>query len=376
MRKHDWKIIGAGFVGSTVAERIASQLNQSVLLIDRRNHIAGNAYDRVNNAGHLIHQYGPHIFHTNSTRVSNYISGFTDWMDYEHRVVGLINGRLVPIPFNLTSIDILFRASDAARLKEKLIGLYGVDKKVPILDLKKSDDPEIVDFAQFVYENVFEGYTRKQWGFGPEELSPSVTGRVPVHISYDDRYFQDTFQKMPKDGYTKLIQKMISRPEIDVDLNSSIPPNELIKDNARILYTGAIDEFFNYCYGPLEYRSLEFDFQTYKVSKHQSVAQVNYPNSHDFTRITEFKQLTGQRGDSTTVAIEYPRDHVPGITTPYYPVPRDANKLLYDRYQKLASEEAPHIVFAGRLADYQYYNMDQAIGRALAVFDKQIVPAG
>jgi UDP-galactopyranose mutase len=373
VRTYDWIVVGAGFVGAVVAERLSSQLDKRVLLVDRRNHIGGNAYDCVNQHGHLIHRYGGHIFHTNAQRVVDYLSKFTDWIDYEHRVVGMIGGRLVPIPFNLTSIDILFPAKQAAALKDELVSAYDIDTKIPILTLRQSNDPTIRELADFIYANVFSGYTRKQWGLEPEQLNPSVTGRVPVHLSYDDRYFQDRFQKMPAKGYTRMFERILADDRIHVELNVSITPNDLAQSKSSILFTGAIDEFFSYCYGPLEYRSLEFDFQTYQVARHQSVAQVNYPASHDFTRIIEFGHLTGQRDRATTVAIEYPRAHNPGQTIPYYPVPTEQNAALYARYEQLAAEAVPHIVFAGRLADYRYYNMDQAIGRALSVFERRII---
>jgi UDP-galactopyranose mutase len=372
VKTYDWQIIGAGFVGATIAERIAAQLNQRVLLVDRRDHVGGNAYDRVNEHGHLIHQYGPHIFHTNAAPIATYLSRFTEWLDYEHRVLGLIDGRLVPIPFNLTSIDILFPPAEAASLKDTLIATYGMDQKVPILTLKQSPDAAIAALAGFIYDNVFDGYTRKQWGIGPEELSPSVTGRVPVHISYDDRYFQDKFQKMPRLGYSHLFENMLRHDNIEVALETTIPNRDLIASASKVLYTGAIDEFFDYCFGPLEYRSLSFDFRTYQQGRHQAVGQVNYPVSGDYTRITEFAQLTGQSDSSTTVAIEFPKPHIPGETVPYYPVPRDINKTLYAKYKDLAATAAPHVLFAGRLADYQYYNMDQAVGRGLSVFEKEI----
>lgn len=363
-----WTVVGAGFVGSVLAERIASQLDQQVLLVDRRDHIGGNAFDYINDHGHLVHRYGPHVFHTNSFRVAEYLSQFTEWELYEHRAMASVKGQYVPVPFNFTSIEIL-QPQSADVLKEKLIAAYGLNQKVPILKLRKSNDAAIRELAEFVYENVFLGYTRKQWGLEPEELDASVLARVPVMIGYDDRYFQDSFQRMPAKGYTQLFKKMLSHKNIRVELEANAnwhPHNNLI-------YTGAIDEFFNYRFGPLEYRSLDFKLCTLQIPQHQPVGQLNFPNGHTFTRTTEFSHLTRRRGASTTIAIEYPRAHAPGKTTPYYPVPRPHNAELYAKYKKLAAEEAPQIIFAGRLADYQYYNMDQAVGRALSVFEKQII---
>lgn len=367
--KYDWTIVGAGFVGCVCAERIAAR-GERVLLIDARDHLGGNAYDCVNEHGHTIHRYGPHVFHTNSRRVSDYLSRFTEWTRYEHRAVGLVGGRMVPIPFNLTSVEILFPC-EAAAIKKSLVTAYGFGSKVPILSMRASADGRIRDLADYVYDNVFVGYTRKQWGLDPYELDASVTARIPVYVSYDDRYFQDEFQNMPTPGYAEMFRRMISNRNIHVELNTKVVSYSDILGN--IIYTGAIDEFFNYEYGQLEYRSLEFDFQTYCVGRHQVVGQVNYPNNHDFTRTTEFAHFYGRQDDSTTVCVEYPRAYVPGKTIPYYPVPRRQNVELHACYEKLAAIEAPNIIFAGRLADYRYYNMDQAVGRALSVIDKKVM---
>ncbi len=375
MKKHyDWLIVGAGYTGAIIAERLATQSGKRSLVIDRRDHIAGNAYDRRNDAGVLFHQYGPHIFHTNAQVVVDYLSKFTDWLPYEHRVLGSINGRLIPIPFNLTSLHILFPKTEADRLTKILIDAYGMDQKVTILKMRESPSQEVRDLADFIYKNVFLGYTTKQWGLSPEELSPSVTARVPVYISYDDRYFQDAFQNMPKHGYTKMFERIFAQDGIDVSLNTDLRDvsEEITYD--RLLYTGAIDEYFNFELGELPYRSLEFDFQTYSQKRHQAAGQVNYPISEDFTRITEMSYLTQEWSDVTTVAIEYPIAHIPGKTVPYYPIPRDENLDLHNKYAELAAREAPNVTFAGRLGDYKYYNMDQAIGRALSLFKKEMEP--
>lgn len=375
MRQHyDWLIVGAGFTGAVLAERIATQSNKSCLVIDRRDHIAGNAFDTRNDAGILYHRYGPHIFHTNSAAVFNYLSRFTEWRKYEHRVLGLIDGRTVPIPFNLTSIEILFPEQEAKALIEVLTRVYGVGNKVSILDMRQSSVPQIQMLADFIYQKVFYGYTLKQWGLKPEELSYSVTGRVPVHISYDDRYFQDKYQFMPSSGYTAMFSRMLSHPSISLFLKTEIQDLSSSISYDRIIYSGAIDEYFCYRFGSLPYRSLDISFQTYRQKVHQASGQVNYPNCGNFTRITEMSYLTGETSAHTTVSIEYPVAHRPGETIPFYPVPAPSNLQLYAKYAELARREAKNVIFAGRLGDYKYYNMDQAVGRALSIFNKQINP--
>ncbi len=370
MTAYDWLIVGAGFTGAVLAERLASQRDARVLLVDRRDHIGGNAYDMRNEAGLLYHKYGPHIFHTNSRPVFDYLSQFTSWTPYEHRVLGLIKDRLVPIPFNLTSLSLLFPKAEADRLASLLIDKYGLETSVPILDLKTSPDAALNDLAAFIYENVFHGYTTKQWGLTPEQLSPSVTARIPVRISYDDRYFPDSIQCMPSAGYTALFERILNHKNIDVALNTDLKD---VRDRVRlgrVIYTGAIDEFFDNKLGALPYRSLEFDFQTHQQKRHQLVCTVNYPTSQKFTRITEMGHLTQEWGGQTTLIIEYPQEHVPNKTEPYYPIPRDENNALHNRYIEFARNEAPDVIFAGRLGDYKYYNMDQAVARALSIFSR------
>jgi UDP-galactopyranose mutase len=348
--KYDWVVVGAGFTGATFAERMAAA-NKRVLVLDRRNHIGGNAFDAFDAQGILVHRYGPHIFHTNSDVVWNYLCSFTNWRPYEHRVLGLIEGKLVPIPFNFTSIEKLFPTPLAERLKNLLIKAYGQDKKIPILRMKDSPNGDIRAFADYVYKNVFENYTFKQWRLRPEELSPSVTARVPILIGNDDRYFQDTFQAMPASGYTALFARMLDHANIEVLLNYDIKDASREFPNSRVLYTGAIDELMDYKFGPLPYRSLRFE------ESHHSVVQ--------YTRITESKIITGQKSNVTTLTFEYPTDHVPRQTVAYYPIPRDQNQDLYARYRDEAQNVFPGILLAGRLADYQYYNMDQACARSL-----------
>jgi UDP-galactopyranose mutase len=370
----DWTVVGAGFTGATFAERMASA-GQRVRILERRDHIAGNAYDENNKYGILVHRYGPHIFHTNSTAVWNYLSGFTEWRPYEHRVLGLIEEKLVPIPFNLNSLAALFSVADAGRIETALRARYGFGKKVPILKLLKSEDAEIRDFADYVYRSVFEQYTVKQWQLRPEELSPTVTARVPVSVSRDDRYFQDAYQAMPLHGYTEMFRRMLDHPNIEVVLGCEWKDADRKFSSKQVLFTGAIDEFMDYRFGPLPYRSLRFVEHTLERVQHQSVGTVNYPNKYDFTRITEQKIITGQQAPVTTLITEYPRPHEPGKTIAYYPVPRDENQLLYGKYAADARTEFPNVVFGGRLADYQYYNMDQACARALKLASDNGGPA-
>ncbi len=363
-------VVGAGFTGAVVAEQIAARTNSTVLVVDCRDHVAGNAHDARDPGGLLYHVYGPHIFHTNADRIWQYLSGFTGWRPYEHRVLGLIDGRHVPIPFNLTSLDILFPVGEATALRDMLIATYGYGSRVPIQQLMRADDRRIGDLARYIYERVFLGYTVKQWGVDPTALSPSVLARVPVHVSYDDRYFQDTYQAIPTDGYTAMIGRMLDHPAIAVSLATDFRDLGPIDRYRAVVYTGQIDEFFDYTYGPLPYRSLHFDMRVYSQRQHQLVGQVNYPNDQDFTRITEMSHLTGEWSDRTLVAVEYPRQHVPGKTIPYYPVPNDDNNDLHRRYVELAKAEAPNVVFAGRLGEYRYYNMDQAVAAALVTAKK------
>jgi UDP-galactopyranose mutase len=367
--KYDWLIVGAGLSGATIAERIATR-GQSVLIVEQRAHVGGNAWDEVNAHGILEHKYGPHIFHTNSKEVWDYLSRFTGWRPYEHKVLASIEGKLAPIPFNLNSIDILFPSADAKRFTEKLIELYGADARVPILKLKESRDDEILFLADYVYRNVFEHYTRKQWDLRPEDLLPSVTARVPVLVSRDDRYFQDTYQAMPLNGYAPMLKKMLDHPKIAIRLNTRWQDVRDTIDYERMIYTGPLDEYFDFRHGELPYRSLRFDVKTFPETRHQEAAVINYPNDHAYTRITEQKWLTGQESESTTILTEYPQAHVAGKTIPYYPIPTTENRALCKKYEDEVEALGGKVIFIGRLADYQYYNMDQAVGRALALSRK------
>lgn len=368
--KVDYVIVGAGFTGATLAERLASELGKTVLVVDRRDHIGGNAYDEYTEQGLLIHRYGPHIFHTHSAKVFAYLSQFTEWRPYQHRVLAEVDGRKIPLPFNLQSLHLLFPTRLAERLEEKLVTRYGWNSQVPILRLREEEDPDLRFLAEFIYEKIFLNYTLKQWGVRPEALSPSVTARVPVRVSRDNRYFQDTYQAMPKAGYTPLFRRMLSHPRIHVLLKTDWKEVEESVRFDRLIFTGPIDEFFGYLYGPLPYRSLRFHFVTEPVPLAQEVATLNYPNLYEFTRVTEFKHLTGQTYLPWTVlAYEYPEAYTPGTNEPYYPVPREENEELYRQYLREAAK-LKTVRFVGRLGDYRYYNMDQAVARALKLFEE------
>lgn len=382
----DYIIVGAGLSGAVMAERIASQMNRKVLIIEKRPHIAGNIYDRHNEHGIFIHQYGPHIFHTKLKNVWEYLSRFTDWHLYHHHVLGSIDGKKVPIPFNINSLYELFPDSVAKPLEEKLISHFGFNVKVPILKLREADDEELKWLADFIYEKIFLHYTTKQWGLKPEEIDPYVTGRVPVYISRDNRYFQDAYQGVPKVGYTAMVDKMLDHPNIKIMLNADYkeivsinPEGQLITAfgqpfNGKLVFTGKIDELFDYKHGELPYRSLNFDFETLDQPSYQPVGTVNYPNEYDFTRITEFKHLTGQKHEYTSIVKEYPQPYDKnrkGQDIPYYPVPRQENQDLYERYRDEA-KSLKQIVLLGRLADYKYYDMDACVAKALKVFEQQI----
>jgi UDP-galactopyranose mutase len=370
----DWVVVGAGFSGCVLAERLASQLDQKVLLVDKRDHVGGNAFDYHDENGILVHKYGPHIFHTNGKRIFDYLSKFTEWRPYHHHVLGVVDGKKVPIPFNLNSLYQLFPQKYAERLEEQLIEAFGFNVKVPILKLKEAASGDLKFLADYIYQNVFHGYTMKMWELKPEELAPSVTARVPVYISRDDRYFQDTYQAMPLFGYSEMFRRMLKHPNIMVLTNADY--REIVEEIKfkKMAYTGQIDAYFDYMHGELPYRSLDFKFVTHNAEKVLEAGTVNYPNDYDFTRMTEQKTLTGQTDlKKSTLIVEYPKAYEREVNDPYYPIPRDENKELYEKYAREATKLKGHVFFAGRLADYQYYNMDQVVGRALACFEKEIV---
>ena len=368
---YDYLIVGAGFSGSVLAERIASQLDKKVLLIDRRSHIAGNAFDYYDESGILVHKFGPHIFHTSSKKVWDYISNFTSWINYEHTVLAVINNKKVPVPFNLNSLYVVFSKKTASKYESLLLNKYGYGLKIPILKLLENNNPDLKSIANFIYENIFYGYTLKQWGLNPNELDFSVTSRVPVFISHDNRYFQDNYQGIPLNGYTELFNNILENKNIEILLNTDYKHITSSIKYKKMIYTGPIDEYFEYQFGKLPYRSLQFEFKTMKKEWFQEVAQVNYPNDYNYTRITEFKHFHKQNSLSTTIAYEFPQEYVHGKNEPYYPIQNDVNNHSYNKY-KIESEKLKDIYFVGRLADYKYYNMDQIVGVALMKFEKEI----
>ena len=357
----DYLIVGAGFAGSVLAERLASQANKKVLILDKRDHIAGNAYDYYNNDGILIHKYGPHIFHTNSKEVFNYLDQFTEWRPYEHRVLASVDGQLVPIPINLDTINKLY----GLNLNSSQVEEFFASKAEQLNRIKTSEDVVVSKVGRELYEKFFRGYTRKQWDLDPSELDASVTARVPTRTNRDDRYFTDTFQAMPLHGYTAMFQKMLSHPNIKIMLNTDYKEVIDIIPHKKLIYSGPVDAYFDYCYGKLPYRSLEFKFETVDKEYFQPTGTVNYPNEQAFTRITDFKYLTGQKHPKTAIVYEFPRAE----GDPYYPVPRPENAEVYKKYQQLA-DTMTNTYFVGRLATYKYYNMDQVVAQALTLFKK------
>jgi UDP-galactopyranose mutase len=366
-RHYDWLVVGAGFTGAVFAERMASQADQRVLVIDRRTTLGGNAHDHRDDTGVLRHVHGPHLFHTNSPSVFQYLSRFTEWMNYEHRVRAMIDGRLVPLPFNFASIDTCFPQATADRFKRTLLSAYGADASVPILTLRERRDPELRALAEFIYESVFRGYTRKQWGMLPEALSPAVTGRVPIRTGYDDRYFQDRFQGQPREGYTSLFERMLAHERIELRLGCGLDDLGSDVRYDRMLYTGPLDAFFGYEFGHLPYRSLAFEFRRHAGARVQPVATINYPGDEPFTRITDLGHLCPGARTATTLAVEHPQPYLPGTNEPYYPVPCDDAERLRQAYAARVAACGSQVLFAGRLADYRYINMDQAVARAMIV---------
>jgi UDP-galactopyranose mutase len=363
---YDALIVGAGFAGSVLAERLASE-GKHVLLIDRRPHVGGNAFDRLDDAGVLIHQYGPHIFHTNSAEIFDYLSRFTEWRPYEHRVLADIDGRLVPMPINRTTLNALYGAD--LRSDEQAAAFLAA-RAEPVARIRTSEDVVVNAIGRELYETFFRGYTRKQWGLDPSQLDKSVTARVPTRTNEDDRYFTDAFQAMPKHGYTRMFENMLDRPEIHIE--TSVEYRDVVDDVLfdRLIFTGPIDEFFDHRFGKLPYRSLRFRHETHDRAQFQPVATVNYPDeATPWTRITEYKHLTGQSHRQTSVTYEYPTDE----GDPYYPIPRAENQALYKRYEALA-QARPDVTFVGRLATYRYYNMDQVTGQALATWRRLSAP--
>ena len=357
----DYLIVGAGFAGCVLAERLARVLNRRVLLVDKRPHIGGNAYDHYNDHGILVHKYGPHIFHTNSRPVFDYLSQFTEWRQYEHRVVASVDGQLVPIPINLDTINRLY----GLNLNSQQVESFFQSVAEPVEHIRTSEDVVVSRVGRELYQKFFRNYTRKQWGLDPSELDASVTSRVPVRTNRDDRYFSDSYQAMPLHGYTRMFENMLDHPNIKIMLNTDYLElgGELLAK--EIVYTGPVDEFFDYRYGKLPYRSLRFKHETLNRETYQPAPVVNYPNEHPYTRVTEFKYLTGQEHPKTSIVYEFPMDE----GDPYYPVPRPENKEIHKKYKALA-DGTLGVHFVGRLATYQYYNMDQVTAQALTLFNK------
>lgn len=383
---YDALVIGAGYAGAVTARELAERANMRVLVLERRDHVGGNAYDCPDEAGILIHKYGPHIFHTNDKRVFDYLSRFTKWRDYQHRVVASIpdgkGGRLqYPVPFNLTSLEEAFGKEEGRRLGDKLIAAYGAEKKVTILELRRNPDRSISALADYVYEHVFVHYTMKQWGQKPEEIDPNTTARVPVFLSRDDRYFQDTWQGMPADGYTPMFEKILDHPNITVELGVDalsrleLSGSTLKFDGAPfdrpVVYTGQADELFSFQFGPLPYRTLDFGFETHQTDFFQTHGTVNYTVDEPYTRITEFKRLTGQEKPGvTTIMKEFSKAYTGAAgEIPYYAIINPANNALYARY-KAEADKIPGLHLLGRLAEYKYYNMDTITARALELADE------
>jgi UDP-galactopyranose mutase len=357
----DYLIVGAGFAGSVLAERLANGANKKVLICDKRPHIGGNAYDHYNDDGILVHKYGPHIFHTNSREVFEYLSRFTEWRSYQHRVLAHVDGQHVPMPINLDTINKLY----GLNLTSFQVEEFFKSVAEPVDQVRTSEDVVVSKVGRELYEKFFRNYTRKQWGLDPSELDASVTSRVPTRTNRDDRYFTDSYQAMPKHGYTRMFERMLDHENIKIMLNTDYREIEQEFEYREMVYTGPVDSFFDYRYGRLPYRSLEFKHETHDTPTFQPAPVVNYPNEHLYTRITEFKYLTGLEHVKTSIVYEFPQAE----GDPYYPVPRKENAEIYAKYKALA-DATTGVHFVGRLATYKYYNMDQIVAQALTVYNK------
>lgn len=354
-------IVGAGLAGATLAERIATQLNKRVLLVEQRNHIAGNTYDYYNEEGILAQKYGPHIFHTKSKSVWDYLSAFTEWNNYVHRVLARVNGKEVSLPINIETVESLYERSFTPDEFERFLA----ERRVKIAEIKNSRDVVVSQVGEELYDLFFKNYTKKQWGVYPQELDAQVAGRLPVRIDRDTRYFTDPYQGIPTHGFTRMVEKMLNHPNIHILLNTDF--KEIIKSLRydTLIFTGPIDSFFDCRHGRLPYRSLDFVFETLDREHFQNAGVVNFPNDHEYTRITEFKHFYFQRHHKTTICYEYPRAE----GDPYYPIPKREYQDIYAKYRKDA-ERLKKVFFVGRLADYQYFNMDQVVERSLNLFER------
>ena len=376
---YDCIIIGSGIAGAAAARVLAEEQGKKVLVLEKKNHIGGNCYDGKDEYGILVHWYGPHIFHTGNEEVYEWLSRFTDWYAFGHEVVARVGDKLLPVPFNLNTLKMVYGEEKAAVLEKKLVDTFGFGARVPILKLREQQDEDLRAIADYVYENVFLRYTMKQWGQTPEEIDPAVTGRVPVVISYDNRYFGDKYQGMPLDGFTPMFEKMLDHPNIEVRTNTDAKDALVISEQegkvlmdgqefcGTVIYTGPVDELFDCRFGRLPYRTLRFDFEHYDRPDYQGHSVVNYTVSEDYTRITEFKYLTGQKAESTTIVKEYPFAYTGAEgEIPYYAIMNEENNALYRKYADLAAK-LPDFHLLGRLAEYKYYNIDAMAARAIAL---------
>jgi UDP-galactopyranose mutase len=361
---YDYLIVGAGFAGAVIAERLSAEVGKTCLVIERRNHIGGNASDHYNSDGILLHTYGPHYFRTNSDRIKNYLSRFTDWHRVDYRVLSWMDGQYWQFPINLNTFEQLLGRPSSSEEMEATLAQW----RVPMGDPKNSEEAIVSQVGTVLFEKFFRKYTRKQWGREAKELDPSVCRRIPVRTNRDDRYFSDSFQALPKNGYTQLFKRMLENPKITVLLNTDYREVLPHVTYGHLVYTGPIDAYYDFCFGPLPYRSLRFVPETIQKDYFQPVMQVNYPNDHEFTRIVEIKHATGQQLPLTTIVREYPQAHCPG-REPYYPIPAPDSQALYQLYAKRAESERK-VSFIGRLATYRYYNMDQVVGMALSEFER------
>jgi len=373
----DYIVVGTGLAGVVLAERIAKKLDKKVLIIEKRNHIGGNCYDFKDENNILIHKYGPHLFHTNNKEVVDYLSNFTSWDIYNHEVLAYIDGKKVSIPFNFNTLYEVFPSSKAKALEEKLLENFEYNSKIPILELKKSEDEDLAFLADFIYEKIFVNYTAKQWGMKPEDMDGAVTARVPVFVGRDNRYFNDKYQMLPSNGYTNMIENMLNHKNIKIMINTDFNEVCRLKNGqfylfdsefkGKVIYTGQIDELFDYKFGELPYRSVDMKFETVEKEYYQEKATVNYPNDYDFTRITEFKHIHPSSSSKTTILKEYPQEYKIGKNTPYYPIFTQINHENYNKYFEY-SKSINNLVLVGRLAEYKYYDMDDIVERALEKF--------
>lgn len=376
---YDCIIIGSGIAGAAAARILAEEQGRKVLVLEKKHHIGGNCYDGKDEYGILVHWYGPHIFHTGNEEVYEWLSRFTDWYAFGHEVVARVGDKLLPVPFNLNTLKMVYGEEKAAVLEKKLVDTFGFGARVPILKLREQQDEDLRAIADYVYENVFLRYTMKQWGQTPEEIDPAVTGRVPVVISYDNRYFGDKYQGMPRDGFTPMFEKMLAHPNIEIHTNTNAKDALVISEkegkvllegqefHGTVIYTGPVDELFDCRFGRLPYRTLRFDFEHYDKPDYQGHSVVNYTVSEDYTRITEFKYLTGQKADSTTIVKEYPFAYTGAEgEIPYYAIMNEENNALYQKYADLAAQ-IPDFHLLGRLAEYKYYNIDAMAAKAIAL---------